>query len=536
MSAENDSKPKIEENGGGEHPKGPMNRRGGFGNRGGRPSMHGGRRPESKNDGESPGHNTSFVGGRGRGRGGHRGGRGGGHGGERGNEGGGAFFNERILNSIGGSTLELPPKERIEEKKFNNKTRLYVGNLHPETTQEEFAGLFTNYGETHEIYINKEKNFAFVRLDYRSSAEKAKRELDGQQFKQRNIRVRFAPLGSTIKVKNLTPYVTNELLELAFSIFGEIERASVLVDERGNSLKEGIVEFARKNSAVNAVRYCTEGCYFLTSSLRPVIVELHTEVEDDDGLPEKALVKRGPDFFAAREVGPRFAVAGSFEFEFGTRWKQIHELFKQKEDSLKRELKLEEEKLEAQMQYAKYEHETEVLREQLRQREQDRERQKREWEMKERQAEEQRLVEEDALRRHQEDLSRRMLHQDDELRRRQQENSLFMQAQQLNKLLDKQESDGRPGYVKEDQGPDPLRPFDDGGYGYKGRGQQDAGFMDGGYSRPNRGNYDGRNDGGRVEDVASRRPQPSGGGGSRWGHQDRRGTPDDYPTNKRRRF
>ena len=63
------------------------------------------------------------------------------------------------------------------------------------------------------------------------------------------------------------------------------------------------------------------------------------------------------------QVGPRFANHGSFEFEYGTRWKQLHELYKQKEEALRREMKMEEEKLEAQMEYAKYEHETELLRE-----------------------------------------------------------------------------------------------------------------------------------------------------------------------------
>ena len=54
---------------------------------------------------------------------------------------------------------------------------------------------------------------------------------------------------------------------------------------------------------------------------------------------------------------------GSFEYEYGTRWKQLFELRKQKEEALAREMKMEEEKLEAQMEYAKYEHETEMLRE-----------------------------------------------------------------------------------------------------------------------------------------------------------------------------
>lgn len=57
------------------------------------------------------------------------------------------------------------------------------------------------------------------------------------------------------------------------------------------------------------------------------------------------------------------AAPGSFEYEYGTRWKQLHELYKQKEEALLREMKLDEEKLEAQMEYARYEQETELLRE-----------------------------------------------------------------------------------------------------------------------------------------------------------------------------
>lgn len=52
-------------------------------------------------------------------------------------------------------------------------------------------------------------------------------------------------------------------------------------------------------------------------------------------------------------MGPRFSEAGSFEHEYGTRWKQLHELHRQKEEALKKELAAEEEKLEAQMEYAK---------------------------------------------------------------------------------------------------------------------------------------------------------------------------------------
>lgn len=36
------------------------------------------------------------------------------------------------------------------------------------------------------------------------------------------LKIRFAPIAAAIKVKNLTPFVSNELLEYAFSIFGEV--------------------------------------------------------------------------------------------------------------------------------------------------------------------------------------------------------------------------------------------------------------------------------------------------------------------------
>ncbi|XP_013177869.1 PREDICTED: hrp65 protein-like [Papilio xuthus] len=342
------------------------------------------------------------------------------------------------LKELGGPLIDLPQIDQTELK-FNGRSRLYIGNLTSDVTEEEIMNLFGQFGEAAELFLNKEKNFGFIKMDYRVNAEKAKRELDGKMRNGRSLRVRFAPHNCAVRVKNLPPFVSNELLFKAFEIFGKIERAYVRVDERGKTLGEGVVEFARKPSALSAIRNCTEKCFFLTSSLRPVIVESYEEPDEFDGYPEKNLPKKHPEFLRAREVGPRFSEPNSFEHEYGTRWKQLHELHRQKEEALKKELAAEEEKLEAQMEYAKYEHETELLREQLRQREQDRERQKRSWEMAERAADERREAERAQLLRQEEELSQRMRLQDDELRRRQQENTLFVQAQRLNSMLDRQE-------------------------------------------------------------------------------------------------
>ena len=56
---------------------------------------------------------------------------------------------------------------------------------------------------------------------------------------------------------------SNELLVQAFSIFGNVERAIVIVDDRGKPTGDGIVEFARKPGAVSALKRVCEGVFLL---------------------------------------------------------------------------------------------------------------------------------------------------------------------------------------------------------------------------------------------------------------------------------
>ncbi|EDV46877.1 protein no-on-transient A isoform X2 [Drosophila erecta] len=361
------------------------------------------------------------------------GGGGNGGGGPRGGE---DFFITQRLRSISGPTFELEPVEVPTETKFSGRNRLYVGNLTNDITDDELREMFKPYGEISEIFSNLDKNFTFLKVDYHPNAEKAKRALDGSMRKGRQLRVRFAPNATILRVSNLTPFVSNELLYKSFEIFGPIERASITVDDRGKHTGEGIVEFAKKSSASACLRLCNEKCFFLTASLRPCLVDPMEVNDDTDGLPEKAFNKKMPDFNQERSIGPRFADPNSFEHEYGSRWKQLHNLFKTKQDALKRELKMEEDKLDAQMEYARYEQETELLRQELRKREVDNERKKLEWEMREKQAEEMRKREEDTMRRHQTEMQSHM---------NRQEETLLMKAQQLNSLLDQHEGFGGGG-------------------------------------------------------------------------------------------
>lgn len=76
--------------------------------------------------------------------------------------------------------------------------------------------------------------------------------------------MRFAANNSSVKVDNIHPLVSNELLGSAFSTFGEVENAVVVTDDRGKSKGYGIVDFARKPSAVNAIMQCKNAPFLLT--------------------------------------------------------------------------------------------------------------------------------------------------------------------------------------------------------------------------------------------------------------------------------
>ena len=99
---------------------------------------------------------------------------------------------------------------------------------------------------------------------YRADAEAAVASLDGKNFKGREMKVRFAASNSSVKVSNLHPSVSNELLEEVFAQFGEVEEAVVVTDEKGKSLGHGIVDFSRKGFAQNAIRRCSEEHLLLT--------------------------------------------------------------------------------------------------------------------------------------------------------------------------------------------------------------------------------------------------------------------------------
>ncbi|XP_048838871.1 non-POU domain-containing octamer-binding protein isoform X2 [Brienomyrus brachyistius] len=328
-------------------------------------------------------------------------------------KGGIANSNGQHADSNSALTIDLQNFRKPGEKTYTQRSRMFVGNLPTGVTEQEVEKLFSKYGKPSEIFINKDRGFGFIRLETRTLAEIAKAELDDTPFRGRQLRVRFATHGAALTVKNLPQFVSNELLEEAFSIFGQIERAIVIVDDRGRPTGKGIVEYTAKPAARKALDRCSDGAFLLTAFPRPVTVEPMDQCDEDEGLPEK-LVNKNQHYHKEREHPPRFAQPGTFEYEYAMRWKALMEMEKQQNEQVERNIKEAQQKLEAEMEAARHEHQVMLMRQDLLRRQEElrrmeelhnQELQKRK-QMELRQEEERRRREEE-LRMHTEEMLRR---------------------------------------------------------------------------------------------------------------------------------
>ncbi|KHJ46822.1 hypothetical protein D918_03195 [Trichuris suis] len=278
-----------------------------------------------------------------------------------------------------GSRNQPPPPYEMEETTGSSATRrpggrcrLFVGNLPVDVSDEELRELFSTYGNVSECYASR-KGFAFVRLDSKENAEAAKNQLDGYHFRGRPMRIRFAANQASVRVKELSPYVSNELLNQAFSLFGDVVRAVHIVDDHGRPTGEGIVEFERKPGAQEALKRINRGVMLLCGNGRPIVCEPYEPKDEEDGLWERMIV-RNAAYAHERQVLPHFAPPGTFDFDFGNRWKQLYEMEKQKREQLEKELAEARLSLENEMEIAREEYRAIMLREDLRRRQEELER------------------------------------------------------------------------------------------------------------------------------------------------------------------
>lgn len=61
-------------------------------------------------------------------------------------------------------TLDINNFRKAGEKTFTLRSRLFVGNLPLDMTDEEFKHMFAKYGNVSEVFVNRERGFGFIRL------------------------------------------------------------------------------------------------------------------------------------------------------------------------------------------------------------------------------------------------------------------------------------------------------------------------------------------------------------------------------------
>lgn len=83
--------------------------------------------------------------------------------------------------------------------------------------------------------------------------------------------------------------------------------------------------------------------------------------DEEDGQQEKNIQKNA-SFHREREMPPRFAQPGSFEYEWGMRWKQLEEQEKLQREQMERSIVENRAKLEDEMEISKQEHQAMLMR------------------------------------------------------------------------------------------------------------------------------------------------------------------------------
>ncbi|MEN3015038.1 MAG: RNA-binding protein [bacterium] len=71
-------------------------------------------------------------------------------------------------------------------------SKLFVGNLSYQLSEEELKKTFEAYGNIKEVRLLQNKGFGFVEFESDESAQKAMEELNGKELRGRKIRVEMA--------------------------------------------------------------------------------------------------------------------------------------------------------------------------------------------------------------------------------------------------------------------------------------------------------------------------------------------------------
>ncbi|XP_010901983.1 RNA-binding protein 14a [Esox lucius] len=160
----------------------------------------------------------------------------------------------------------------MESTDNNNAIKLFVGNLALDTSQEDLLQLFAPYGQV--VTCSVLRQFAFIHLQGEGAADRAIRDLNGREFRGRNLVVeesRGRPLHSTkVFVGNLSAMCSAEDLQELFQTFGKVLECDKVKARLSSSAGYAFVHMERKEDALVAI----EALHGTTFKGRPLSVEL----------------------------------------------------------------------------------------------------------------------------------------------------------------------------------------------------------------------------------------------------------------------
>ena len=151
------------------------------------------------------------------------------------------------------SPTQIAPSSVVSATSYPSGHNVYVGNLHPDTTETEVREAFQKYGPIQQIDMVKNKNCAFVKFVYPQNANTAHNSMKNARIHGQEIHVGWRkvemlnipgaspmplsnqitkqmivrefpslPPSDTIWVGNVQPYFTEETIFNIFKQYGTI--------------------------------------------------------------------------------------------------------------------------------------------------------------------------------------------------------------------------------------------------------------------------------------------------------------------------
>jgi polyadenylate-binding protein len=196
----------------------------------------------------------------------------------------------------------IPRKMRVQQVE-QSWTNVYVKDLDPEVTDEEFKQLFEKFGTVNSPLIKRDKNgvstgFGFVNFVCHEDAKTAVDALNGRKLGNKTItccramkrleretklkreweQQKFNKYhGINLYVKHIEDEVDEETLRREFSAFGEVKSCKIPLDEKGSSKGFGFVCFSTPEEAQKAITGLNSK--ILQNQKKPLFVALHESKE-----------------------------------------------------------------------------------------------------------------------------------------------------------------------------------------------------------------------------------------------------------------